>query len=78
MRADKHLPLNWKRALLIIGAFILAIILHNAVYALFKGHFDSLGQGEGSFMALALFVILPYGLISPIYAIIRLLTRSKS
>jgi hypothetical protein len=77
MLADKLLLLNWKRVLLILGAFVLAVILHNAVYALFKGYFDAHGGDEGFFMMIAFFVIPPYALISLVYTVVRLLTRKR-
>jgi len=75
--ADKLLLLNWKRVLLIMGAFILAVLLHNVVYALFKSYFDAHGGDEGFFMMIAFFVVPPYAVISLVYTVIRLLTRQR-
>jgi len=75
--ADKLLLLNWKRVLLIVGAFILAVILHNVVYALSKSYFDAYGGDKGFFMMIAFFVVIPYALVSLVYTVICLLTRKR-
>ncbi len=79
MLADKLLLLNWKRVLLIVGAFILAVILHNhnAVYALSKSYFDAYGGDKGFFMMIAFFVVIPYALVSLVYTVVCLLTRKR-
>ncbi|MCD6302253.1 MAG: hypothetical protein J7M15_01865 [Anaerolineae bacterium] len=75
MRADKYLLLNWKRILLIIGAWVLAVILHNLIYGLFQSYFDVSGGDEPFFFILAVIVIPLYALVALVYTIIRLLTR---
>jgi hypothetical protein len=75
MLADKLLLLNWKRILLIIAAFVLAVILHNLVYVLFKGYFDSYGGDEAFFMIVALIVIPLYAAVALVFTAVRLLTR---
>jgi len=74
MRADKYLLLNWKRILLIIGAWVLAVILHNLIYGLFQSYFAS-GGDEPFFFILAVIVIPLYAVVALVYTIIRLLTR---
>ena len=77
MLADKLLLLNWKRILLIIAAFVLAVILHNLVYVLFKGYFDSYGGDEAFFMIIALIVIPLYAAVALVYTVVRLLRRQR-
>jgi len=75
--ADKYLLLNWKRILLIIGAWFAAVILHNLVYALFQRFFDAAGGDEPFFFVLAVIVIPFYALVALVYTVIRLLTRRR-
>ncbi|MBW2995747.1 hypothetical protein KY332_00440 [Candidatus Woesearchaeota archaeon] len=69
MKLEKYLLLNLKKLLLIIGAFILAVLLHNLVYALFFDYFSRTGGDEAFFFIIAIFVIPLYFLVSVGYTI---------
>lgn len=75
MRADKYLLLNWKRILLIIGAWFLAVILHNLIYGLFPSYFDASGGDEPFFFLIAIVFIPLYAAVALVYTIARLLMR---
>ncbi|NPV89276.1 MAG: hypothetical protein HPY50_00690 [Firmicutes bacterium] len=67
---DRCLLLTTKKAVLIPAAWLLSVILHNAVYAL-TGRFWSQPLEEPFFFILAVVVIPLYALFSIIYTIIR-------
>lgn len=69
---DKFFRLNWKRVLIIIVAWLAAVILHNAVYALFFNYFNRTGGDEPVFFMLAVFVIPLYFVVSLVYTAIRI------
>jgi hypothetical protein len=71
MRYDKYLLLSWKRVLIIAGAWVLSVLLHNIVYGLFYAHFSRTGGDEPVFFILAIFVIPLYFVISLVYTMIR-------
>ena len=64
MNIEKYLLLNWKKILIIIGAWFLAVILHNAFYALFNVE-------EAVFFILAVIIIPIYFITAIIYTIIK-------
>jgi len=66
MKIGKYLLLNWKRIVMIIAAWIIAVILHNAFYAIFNIE-------EAIFFIIAVFIIPIYAIISIIYTIIYLI-----
>lgn len=70
---DKFFLLNWKRVLIVILAWVAAVILHNAVYALFFDYFNRSGGDEPVFFILAVFVIPLYFVVSLVYSAIRIL-----
>jgi|TARA_B100002003_G_C13930677_1_gene452114 membrane protein DedA with SNARE-associated domain len=63
MNIEKYLLLNWKKILIIIVAWFLAVILHNAFYAVFNIE-------EAVFFIIAVIIIPIYVIISIIYTII--------
>jgi len=71
MKVDKYLLLSWKRVLIIPSAWLLSVVLHNAIYALFYDHFRRTGGDEAAFFIFALFVIPLYFIISLVYTVIR-------
>jgi hypothetical protein len=73
--ADKYLLLSWKRLLLIAGAWIAAVVLHNAVYAVFYDYFSRTGGDEPFFFILAVIVIPLYLIIAVAYTGIRRLRK---
>jgi len=66
MKIGKYHLLNWKRIVMIIAAWIIAVILHNAFYAIFNIE-------EAIFFIIAVFIIPIYAIISIIYTIIYLI-----
>ena len=64
---ESYLQLTWKRVLLIAGAWVLAVILHNLLYALF---FSNTGGDEPLFFILAAIVIPIYFIVSLVYSAI--------
>ncbi len=68
--ADKMLLLTWKKLLLIAGAWLLCVILHNAIYGLFQAFFEP-GGDEPFFFLLAVVVIPIYTLACLAYSAVR-------
>jgi len=68
---DKYLLLSWKRVLIIAGAWVLSVLLHNVIYGLFYEHFSRTGGDEAVFFILAIFVIPLYFIVSLVYTVIR-------
>ena len=62
--------LDLKRFLIIIGIWILSVILHNLIYALF-------GVEEAFFFIMAVFVIPLYFIIAFIHSIIKMINKKK-
>lgn len=74
---DKWFLLTWKRLLVIIGAWFLAFILHNLIYALFSNYFNSHGGDEPFFFIISTIVIPIYFLFCFIYTLIKMI-KNKS
>ncbi|UCF06403.1 MAG: hypothetical protein JSV33_05060 [bacterium] len=70
-RADRLFLLSWKRVLLIIAAWVVSILLHNAIYGLFIDYFRRTGGDEPVFFLLAVIVIPLYFIISIVYTVIK-------
>ena len=74
---DKYLLLNWKKILIIIGAWFVAVILHNLVYGLgiyFGGeNFWGPNGDEAFFFIIAIIVIPLYFIVSFIYSFVKLI-----
>ena len=73
---DKWFFLTWKKLLLIVAAWVLSVVFHNAVYALFHDHFGS-GGDEPVFFILAVIVIPLYFVGSLFYTVGRLVLKPK-
>jgi len=71
MNPEKYLLLNWKRVLIIIIAWVVAVILHNLTYALFYEYFSKTGGDEPVFFIIAVIIIPLYFIIAIIYTIIN-------
>ena len=71
---DKLLRLTWRRLLLILVAWVLCDVLHNAVYALFLDFFG-LHSDEPFFFLLAIVVIPLYFVVSVAYTLIWLIRQ---
>lgn len=63
MKLERYFLLNWKKVLIIIGSWVLAVLLHNLLSAL-------LGLEEAFFFIVAVFIIPIYVLFSVIYTIV--------
>jgi len=79
-KLDKYLKLTWKKLLLIVLAWIVAVFLHGLVYGLgiyFFGK-DFLGPGgdEAFFFIIAIIIIPLYFIISLIYSLVKYIRRS--
>lgn len=74
-RFDKYFLLNWKKLYLVVIAWIVAVVMHNFVYGLFKAYFDAHGGDEPFFFIIAIFIIPAYFLISFIYTLYRYFVR---
>lgn len=73
---DKLLRLNLRKLLLLVGVWVLCVVLHNLVYALFQDSFGPNGD-EPFFLILAVVVIPAYFLIALVYTVVQWL-RSPS
>ena len=56
---DRLFQLSWRRVLVIAGVWVLSIVLHNAVYALFFDYFSRTGGDEPVFFMLAVIAGFP-------------------
>ncbi|MGD9276680.1 MAG: hypothetical protein PVJ67_05900 [Candidatus Pacearchaeota archaeon] len=76
---DKYFLLSWKKLLMIIGAWVLAVLLHNLVYGLgiyfFGKNFWGPGGDEAFFFIIAIIIIPIYFLIMIIYSLIKLIIK---
>jgi hypothetical protein len=68
MNKDKFFLLNLKLAAIIIGLWILFVILHNAVYAIF-------GIEEAVFFIIAVIIIPLYAIMCIIYTAYKIIGR---
>lgn len=75
MKFDKYLVLSWKRVLIMACAWLLSVLLHNAIYALFYDYFRRTGADEPVFFILATVVIPLYFVISLVYTVIRKVSK---
>jgi hypothetical protein len=69
--ADKLFLLTGKKLLFIPAAWILCVILHNAIYGLFRSFFEP-GGDEPFFFLLAVLVIPLYTIACLLYSLVRL------
>ncbi len=76
-KIDKWLLLTPLRFFIIIGAWILAMVLHNLIYALFYNYFLSTGGDEPFFFIFAAIIIPLYFIICFVYTLIKKI-RDKS
>ncbi len=75
MKYDKYFLLSFKRVLWIIGLWIAAVVLHNAVYALFYSYFTETNGDEPIFFIIAVILIPLYVIVSVFYTLIRYLIK---
>lgn len=74
---DKWFLLTWKKILIIIGAFFLAVILHNLFYALSEMSGKNLAIGEVFFFLIAVIIVPLYFLLCFVYTLIKMI-KDKS
>jgi len=77
IKTDKWLLLHWKKVLMIILAWIVAVILHNLFYALSEISGKNLAIGEVFFFILATIIIPIYFIVCFIYTLIKMI-KDKS
>ena len=75
--ADKLLLLTWKKLALITGAWLLCVILHNAVYGIFQAFFEP-GGDEPFFFLLAVVIIPIYAVGCLVYSAVRVAHKFAS
>jgi hypothetical protein len=73
---DKWLGLTWKKVAAIFAAWVLAVLLHNAIYALFRESFGH-GGDEPFFFLLAVVVIPGYFSVCVVYTLVRIVLRRR-
>jgi len=74
---DNLFRLTLKRLFLIVAAWVLCVVLHNVVYALFQDFFGPHGD-EPVFFLLAIVVIPLYFVLSLAYTVVQLLRHRGS
>ena len=74
---NKYFLLSWKKLVIIIIVWFLAVILHNLVYGVFKTWFDANGGDEAFFFIIAIFVIPIYFLICLVYSLIFVIKKGS-
>lgn len=77
-KIEKYFLLNMKKIFFIIFAWVVAVILHNLFYALFKSWFDARGGDEFFFFIVAMIFIPLYFLVSLIYTLIIYFRKQKT
>jgi uncharacterized membrane protein len=70
-KLDKLFLLTWRKAWIIVVAGFVSILLHNAIYAIFKSYYDARGGDEAFFLIVVIIVIPIYVLVVLIYSLIR-------
>ena len=70
---DKWFLLTWKKILIIIVSWFLAVILHNLFYALSELWSKNLAIGEVFFFLIAIILIPLYFIICLVYSLIKMI-----
>ncbi len=74
-KLDKLLSLSWKKVLIIIIAWIVAVLLHNIVYGVIK-YFNPSFQGDEAFFFIVAIIVIPlYFIIALIYSLVKFLIK---
>lgn len=71
---DKILRLTWLKVVLIATAWVICVVLHNAVYAMFHDYFAPNGD-EPFFFLLAVIVIPLYATMALVYTVASFIYR---
>jgi uncharacterized BrkB/YihY/UPF0761 family membrane protein len=74
---DKLLRLTFGKCLLIVAAWLLCVVMHNVLYALFRDFFGPHGD-EPLFLLLAVVVVPLYFVVSLVYTVVQLVRRRAS
>ena len=74
---DEWFLLTWKKVWKIVVAWILSVVLHNAVYGIFKSYFDARGGDEAFFLIIALIIIPLYVLVVLIYSLVKIIKKHQ-
>ena len=78
MKFDKYFLLSWKRVLIIVGVWVLSVLLHKAIYALFCDYLATeVGLAAKAVFILGTVVIPLYFLVSLVYTLIRRMGYDK-
>ena len=73
---DKMLRLTLGKLLLIIGAWVLCVVMHNVIYGLFHDFFGP--RGDEPFFFLFTVVVIPlYFVVSLVYTVVQLRRRGS-
>jgi len=75
-RFDKYFLLSWRKGLLIIGAWIVAVILHNVIYGVMKYFNPAFTGDEALFFIIATIIIPIYFITSLIYSLVKFILKS--
>lgn len=75
-KLDTLLLLNWKKVLMIIIAWFVAVILHNVVYGAIK-YFNPSFQGDEAFFFIIAIIVIPlYFIIALVYSLVKFVLKS--
>lgn len=74
---DKYILLNIRKIVILIAAWFVCVILHNAVYRLLYNYYSANNSDEAFFFIIAMIVIPAYAIISLIYTIIKKLNKKN-
>ena len=72
-KCDKWFLLTWKKILIIIVGWFLAVILHNLFYALSEMSGKNLAIGEVFFFLIAVIIIPLYFIMCLVYSLIKMI-----
>ena len=70
---DKWFLLTWKKILIIVAGWFLAVILHNLFYALSEISGKNLAIGEVFFFLIAVIIIPLYFIMCLVYSLIKMI-----
>ncbi len=71
MKLKSIFLLTWKKTLLVLISWVIAVLLHNLVYGLFQGFFERHETDEPFFFIIAMIVIPLYLLICLVYTVVK-------
>lgn len=74
-RLDKLFLLSWKKLLMIVVGWFVAVVLHNLVYMIIMYFNPSFTGDEAFFFIIAIIVIPVYFMLMVIYSLYRLINK---